>query len=118
MNTMFIPFFLVPLLIYTYFWLNPIAFATFIEGVSKYIIEAYLGYKAWRLAWETEIAYRAYKRASKKLAQEQGYPAHVVKLYFDTYGSQDWRHLWQQQKAAYEEKYKNLEDDLRDSLLF
>ncbi|OGM32933.1 hypothetical protein A2803_05055 [Candidatus Woesebacteria bacterium RIFCSPHIGHO2_01_FULL_44_21] len=118
MGSVILPFILVPLLVYTYFWVNPLAFAVFLEGLTKYLIEIYLGYKEWKIEYETKKAYRRYTRASEKLAHDSGLTGELVKLYFDTYGENDRRTLKQQNREYYEARYKSLEETMRDMLLF
>ena len=118
MRTGLMPFMLVPLLVYTYFWINPMALTIFVEGMAKAIVEIYLGFKAWKLEWETRRAFNQYKKASLILARQEGYPKKLVKAYFKTYGQNDWRFLWQQNKDAFEEKHRDLEDELREMILF
>jgi hypothetical protein len=113
-----IPFILVPLLVYTYFWLNPLALAAFIEGLTRYIIEIYLGYKEWKIDYETKKAYKRYLRQSRKLAKEGGFPGRVVELYFETYSEDDIKTLRQGQRELHEARHKNLEDTMREMLLF
>lgn len=113
-----LPFLLVPILVYTYFWINPLAFAAFVEGINKYLIEVYLGYKEWKIEHETKKAYKRYVRASEKLAQDSGLAGELVKLYFDTYSEGDRKTLMQQNRERYEEKHKDLEEAMREMLLF
>ncbi len=117
MTAGFLPFVLIPLLVYTYFWVNPIAFATFMEGVSKYIVEVYLGFKEWKIEHETKKAYRHYIRESEKLAKTQGYPDSVVKLYFKTYGQDDRSFLRQQNRQMHEARYKDIEETMRELII-
>lgn len=112
------PFVLVPILIYTYFWLNPLALCLFLEGLMKYLVEVYLGYKQWRIEYETKKAYRRYLKASRKLAKDSGLDDKLVKLYFETYSEGDRRALMQQKKELFEEKHKDLEEAVREMLLF
>jgi len=80
MGATFIPF-IVPFIICTYFWINPFALIAFWEGVIRYLVEIYLGYKAWKIELNTWIVYKRYVRASKKLAMESGLSGRLVKLY-------------------------------------
>lgn len=113
-----LPFVLIPLLVYTYFWINPTAFAAFLEGFSRYIVEIYLGYKQWKLERETKKAFHYYRRQSEKLAKEDGLPKDVVKAYFSTYGEEDWKFIYQKQKEDYENRNRDLEDEMRELVFF
>lgn len=110
----FMPFFVVLLLIFTYFWVNPLALATFMEGLIRYLVEIYLGYKEWRIEYEAKKAYRRYLRQSRRLARESGFSDHLVRLYFKTYGEDDWRTFKTQSRQAHEERYRDLEDSMRE----
>lgn len=112
----FLPFFMVPLLVYTYFWLNPMAFAAFLEGISKCLVEIYLGYKEWKIEYETKRAYRRHVRASQKLARDSGFSSRAVKLYFETYGEDDWRSLRYRERQRHEKRYRDIEETMRELL--
>jgi|GEM_PF-6011950 len=114
----FIPFVVVPLIVYTYFWINPFAFASFWEGFIKYLVEIYLGYKAWKIEFDTWIAYKRYVIASKKLAMKSGLSGRAVKLYFKTYFDSDITEIKRIERQIYEEKHKQLEDSLRNMIVF
>lgn len=114
----FFPLVLIPLLIYTYFWLNPTALATFMEGFMKYLVEVYLGYKAWRLEYQTKKAYRYYQKQSERLARERGVPNKTLADYFKTYKRDDWNFLYQREKEEFESKNRDLEDEMKNLLLF
>lgn len=113
-----LPFVIVPLVIYTYFWINPAAFATFWEGLLRYIVEIYLGYKSQKIERQTNKAFRQFQRKSLSLAQKQGFSKNTVKLYFKEYGKLDRNYLKNQLKEDHERKHRDLEDSLRDMLLY
>lgn len=113
-----LPFILTPLLVYAYFWLNPAALATFLEGAARYVAEVYLGYKRWRIEYQTRKAFKRYQRQAKRLARQNGYPDEVVRAYFNTYSEQDWQTLREQQKELHEQKYKDWEDELQSLILW
>jgi hypothetical protein len=118
MQTGQITFILIPLLIYTYLWVNPLILATFLEGLGKYLVEVYLGFKDWKIEYETQRAYRRYMKASQKLAENDGFPSHIVRLYFKTYGKDDWKAIRQQNREIHEDRYRDFEDTMREMLLF
>lgn len=114
----FLPFLLVPLLVYTYFWLNPLSFTTFIEGVLRYLAEIYLGFKATKIDVQTKLAYRRYRKDARKVAKQSGYSNDFVNAYFSSYKFEDWQILRRQQKELHEEKYRNFEEELSDLLFY
>lgn len=118
MDSEFFPFVLIPLLIYTYFWLNPTALASFMEGVTRYLVEIYLGYKAWRIEQAARIAFRSYQRQLKQLAQKNRLPGTLLKSYRRAYEKDDWKFIYQREKQEYEERNRSLEDEIRDLLVF
>jgi hypothetical protein len=113
-----IPFVLVPLVIYTYFWINPLSFATFWEGILRYLVEVYLGYKAWKIERQTNKAYKRFQKNSLALAKRQGFEKNTVKLYFKEYGQLDWNYIKNQLKEMHERKFKDLEDNMREMILY
>ncbi len=113
-----IPFLIIPIAVFTYFWINPIATATFTEGVVRFFIEVYLGYKAWKIERKAEIAYRRYVRQSEKLARQEGLSSKFVKLYLQEYGEDDKKDLYNKIREDHEQKYRNFEDAMRDFLSF
>lgn len=118
MNTGVFPFVLIPLLVYTYFWINPTALAAFLEGLSRYIVEVYLGFKAWKVERETRKAYKYYLRQSEKLAREKGLSKNIVSKYIQKYRDEDWNFLYQREKEEFETRNRDLEDELRDLIAF
>ena len=110
--------FIIPFLVYTYFWVNPNALSTFLEGLYRYIAEIYFGYKAWRLEYETKRAYKYFQKRSKRMAKENGFSENLVKAYFETYREHDWKYLYQLQKEEFEERNRDIEEQIRDNLLF
>lgn len=108
----FLPFLLVPLLVYTYFWLNPLSFSTFVEGVVHYLAEVYLGFKATKIDIQTKLAYRKYTKNAEKIARQSGYSNDFVRAYLSSYKFEDWQILRQQQKELHEERYRNFEEEL------
>lgn len=118
MDSAFFPFVLIPLLVYTYFWVNPMALASFMEGFARYIVEIYLGYKQWRIERATQRAFKHYQKQSRVLAAKNGLSSGHLKSYFKTYGKDDWRFIYQTEKQDYEERNRNLEDEMRDLLAF
>lgn len=118
MSTDFLPFFLIPLLLYTYFWVNPTVFAAFMEGLARFVAELYLGYKAWRLELETKRSFRYYQKLSRKMARENGFSGNLLKAYFEAYGEHDWKEIYQREKEIFEERNRDIEEQIRDNLLF
>jgi hypothetical protein len=118
MGSSFIPFFLIPILVYTYFWINPLLLSAFLEGMYQYLVEIYLGYKEWKIEREAKKAFSQYQKRSKKLAKENGFPTHVVSLYFEDYGEVDFEFIKNSYRSDYEKKHKDFEDDMRDMLAF
>lgn len=112
------PFVLIPLLVYTYFWLNPTALAAFLDGFIRYITEIYLGYKAWRLEYETKKAYKYYMKLSEQIAEEKGISKKTLNKYFKVYGKEDWNFLYQREKDDFENRNREIEDNLREMILF
>lgn len=114
MDVVTIPFFLVPLLVYTYFWLNPFALSAFATGISRYFLAVYLGYKAYMIGLCTEIEFWRYKRASIRLSLESNFPRQLLGEYFDSYKTQDKNSIRLTQKAIFERRHRKLEELFRD----
>lgn len=113
-----LPLLITPIAVFTYFWINPVATAAFVEGLGRFLIEVYLGYKAWKVESRTNRLYKKFKKQSERLAKQNGFEPRVVKLYFNEYGQGDERELYNKIKEDHERKHKNLEDAMRDFLVF
>lgn len=84
----------------------------------RYLVEVYLGYKALKIEWQTNRAYRRFQKKSLALAKKQGFGKSTVKLYFNEYGQIDWNYIKSRLQEMHERKYKDLEDNMRELILY
>lgn len=118
MNEANLQFILLPLLIYTYFWINPSAIVEFFQGVARTFVEIYLGYKEYKLWVATQMSFTHYRIKSILLARHEGLSLGNLASYFRTYGEKDWNYIYDNHRNVHESKYRNFEEGLRDMIYF